>query len=160
MAYLSKSPGKPHLGKILVDRGLSENISSAIKTYISPFKNKEKEKIDADCAISAILSAGGTPIWAHPLGGENERRLNEDEFKNKLNYLMSKGLLGLECFYSRYSKNYSDFLLSYANKNNLLISGGSDYHGSIKSNLSLGKLNEENIPIDIDRITFIDKINI
>ena len=42
------------------------------------------------------------------------------------------GIKGLECYYSRYNKEEFDFLVDCAKKNNLLISGGSDYHGKNK----------------------------
>lgn len=59
------------------------------------------DRIDADIAIKAIIHAGGIPVWAHPLGGEGERRLTAEEFDTQLTALISYGIQGLECFYSR-----------------------------------------------------------
>ncbi len=54
--------------------------------------------------------------------------------------LIEEGIKGLECWYSLYNKDEVDFLISKANKNGLLISGGSDYHGKNKD-VSPGELN-------------------
>lgn len=145
--YSQKSPGKPHLGQILRDRGLAPDISTAIRHFINPCK-EGKDRIDADIAIRAIRHAGGSAIWAHPLGGEGEKRLTREEFAVHLGLLMDMGIQGLECHYSRYSQEDVAFLCSQAAENGLLITGGSDYHGSNKKNLALGQLNAENAPVD------------
>jgi predicted metal-dependent phosphoesterase TrpH len=40
---------------------------------------------------------------------------------------------GIECYYPRFSKKQTEFLLSYCRKHNLLVSAGSDYHGDGQS---------------------------
>lgn len=149
------SPGKPNFGKIIVDRGLAPDIRTAIVKYVNPCKTP-RNGIDSEMAVKAILHAGGVPVWAHPLGGENERRLTKDEFQVQLAELMSNGIQGLECFYSRYTQDEIDFLIEQANMNNLLISGGSDYHGTNKPNLNLGKLNTENAPVNPNFLTLLN----
>jgi len=141
-----KSPGKPHFGKIIVDRGLAPDLATAIKIYVNPCK-VGNSRIDASAAISAILHAGGVPVWAHPLGGEGEERLTHEEFFCQLDTLIAAGIQGLECYYSRYSKEDIDFLIGEAKKRGLLISAGSDYHGDIKPNLHIGKLNADDTDI-------------
>ena len=64
------------------------------------------------------------------------------------------GILGLECYYSRYSKEECSFLLSVAKEHNMLISGGSDYHGANKSIL-LHMLNEDNEPVATENLSII-----
>lgn len=149
--YSLKSPGKPHFGKLLVDRGIAATIAEAIQTHINPHKPR-RDRIEASTAISAILHAGGIPIWAHPLGGEGEKRLSVEEFNVQLAYLMRQGIRGLECFYSRYSPSDVEFLTTQAKSNNLLISGGSDYHGSNKQDLPLGRLCAEDDSFSSDAL--------
>lgn len=150
--YSQKSPGKPHFGQIIVDRGLAPDLKTAIRKYVNPCK-LGNDRIDAATAIRAIVHAGGIPVWAHPLGGEGEKRLTEAEFQAQLDCLIDCGIRGLECHYARYGQQEVAFLVSQANAHGLLISGGSDYHGQNKPGLPLGKLNAENIDIDPDRIT-------
>ena len=141
--YSLTSVGKPHLAKLLIKYGYAAEKKEAIEKYIDDKKNKNDisdTRISSKEAVSGILSAGGIPIWAHPLGGINEKRLNETEFDARLKLLIDKGIKGLECWYSLYNKNEVDFLINKADKNGLLISGGSDYHGKNKA-VSLGELN-------------------
>jgi predicted metal-dependent phosphoesterase TrpH len=144
--YSQKSPGKPHLGQILLDRGLAPDVTAAIQEYINPCKDGN-DRIDADLAIRAIRHAGGTAVWAHPLGGEGEDRLSKAEFQVQLDILAAMGIQGLECHYSRYTREDADYLCHQAARRNLIITAGSDYHGGNKQNLALGQLNAENVPV-------------
>ena len=144
--YSVKSIGRPHFGQIILNRGLAPDLKTAIKDFVSPCK-VGNDRIDASIAIDAIQSAGGIAVWAHPLGGEGEKRLTCEEFYNQLKELIQCGIQGLECYYSRYSQEDISFLLEEAKKHNLFISAGSDYHGDNKPNLPIGKLSENNIEI-------------
>ena len=135
------SPGKPHLGRILLERGLAENIDEAIKKYL---KNvPARDRIDAKTAVEAILASGGVPVWAHPLGGEGEKRLTPEKFDDLLKTLIAYGIRGMECHYSRYSPEEADFLIRTARERGLLVTGGSDYHGTNKRGITLGGLGSD-----------------
>ena len=45
---------------------------------------------------------------------------------------------GIECYYRNFTKEMTDYLLSICKENNLYISGGSDYHGRVKSHIKMG----------------------
>lgn len=45
---------------------------------------------------------------------------------------------GFECYYSKFNREQTEFLVNYCKKHNLYISGGSDYHGKIKPNIEIG----------------------
>ena len=152
-AYLNsqESPGKPHLARILMDRGLASSVKEGIRTYL---KGGPSSRIPAETAVRAILASGGVPVWAHPLGGEGEPRLTTDEFHAQLRLLTGLGIRGLECWYSRYSLEEVRFLLSEAEANRLLVSGGSDCHGSNKD-IAPGTLNCENQPVPPEQLTIL-----
>ena len=152
-----KSPGKPHFGQLLVDRGIAATITEAIQKYINPHKPR-RDRIHSRTAIAAILHAGGIPVWAHPLGGEGEKRLSAEEFKIQLAILKDQGIRGLECGYSRYSRSDVEFLTAQAQSHNLLISGGSDYHGTNKQDLPLGRLSADGTPLPDENLTILKKI--
>ena len=145
--HSKKSPGKPHLGRILRDRGLAPDSSAAIQKFIEPCGDGN-DRIDAGIAIAAIRHAGGTAVWAHPLGGEKEERLTTEAFEIHLKLLTELGIQGMECHYSRYSREEAAFLCRRAAETGLMITAGSDYHGSNKGNLSPGQLNAENLPVE------------
>jgi predicted metal-dependent phosphoesterase TrpH len=132
------SPGKPHLGQIIRNRGLAPDLDGAIRGFIRDVPGRDR--IEAKMAIEAITAAGGFPVWAHPLGGEGEKRLTEEKFESLLQTLLGYGLRGLECRYSRYGRKESEFLLDHAERLGLTPTGGSDYHGSNKKDIQLGQL--------------------
>jgi len=151
------SVGKPHLGNLLVSMGLAANKNEAIEKYIDPCKT-ESDRIDAEDAIKGIISAGGAPVWAHPYGGTGEREISQEKFEEQLHILISLGIKGLECYYSKYTENQVASLVKAAKEYNLLISGGSDYHGANK-NIALGTLNAYGKEIEEKDLTIISNIS-
>lgn len=148
--YSRRSVVKMHIANILVERGLAENNLDAMKKYLDGCKTGNS-RFDGEEAIDTIIASGGIPIWAHPLGGEGEKHLKEAEFIPKLKTLIDCGIQGLECYYSRYSEDEINFLVNCANKYNLYITGGSDYHGTNK-NIPIGTLNCQNIYVDSSKL--------
>ena len=148
--YARNSVVKTHFANILVKRGLSDNNVDAMKKYFDGCKTGNT-KFDGEQAIQTIIKAGGIPVWAHPLGGEGEEHYTENEFLPLLKIMIECGIQGLECYYSRYTLKESEFLVKCANENNLLISGGSDWHGTNKT-VQIGMLNSECAEIDSDKI--------
>ena len=154
--YSRKSPVKTHFANILVNRGLADDNVSAMKKYLDGCKTGNT-KFDGEEAIKTIITAGGIPVWAHPLGGEGETHLTQEEFIPQLKTMIQCGIQGLECYYSRYSMQEIDFLIECANKNGLLISGGSDWHGTNKT-IPIGRLNTDDIEVDSSCATLLNKI--
>lgn len=159
IAYLLTIPsiGKPHLANMIVAKGFAGNKQEAIERYIDKCRTGN-DKIDAQQAINAINISGGVSVWAHPLGGEREAELPEDKFTETLSELVSYGLRGLECWYSKYEYAKCERLEGKAKSMGLYISGGSDYHGANKS-IPLGKLNAENIIISDRKLTILEGVN-
>ena len=152
--YSRKSVVKMHVANILVERGLSDNNVDAMKKYLDGCKTGNS-RFDGEEAVKILKEAGGIPVWAHPLGGEGEKHLTEEEFLPKLKTLIACGIKGLECYYSRYTKKESSFLVKCALENNLCITGGSDYHGKNKD-VALGTLNKDLIPIDFENLLLLN----
>ena len=152
--YSRKSVVKTHLANILVKRGLAENNIEAMQKYLDACKTGNT-RFDGIEAINTIICAGGIPVWAHPLGGEGEKHLKPEEFLPKLKIMIKSGIQGLECYYSRYNFEEINFLLKCAKGNKLLISGGSDYHGTNKD-IPPGRLNTEDKPVKIEKLTILE----
>ncbi|MCD8104094.1 MAG: PHP domain-containing protein [Lachnospiraceae bacterium] len=154
--HSQKSPGKPHIADLLLKRGIGKSRDDVIQNCIRETKSGP-DRIPAQTAISGILHAGGIPVWAHPLGGEGERLLSAEEFESQLLYLIQSGIRGLECHYSRYNEEQVAFLRTQANRHGLLISGGSDYHGTRKT-IALGTLNACGAPVCEEQLTILRKL--
>ncbi len=148
---------KPHLGSILVSMGLAPDKKTAIEKYIDPCKT-QTDRLDGAKVIEAILASGGVPVWAHPFGGTDEKEVPVPQFEKQLEVLTRAGLMGLECYYSKYTRNQIDMLVSIAEERHLCISGGSDYHGGNKQ-VRLGTLNADGFPVDSSMMTVLDAVS-
>lgn len=149
-----KSVVKTHFANILVKRGLEKDNVSAMKKYLDDCKTPNT-RFDIKEAIEAIVDSGAIPVWAHPLGGEGEKHFTEEEFLPRLELMITFGIKGLECYYSRYNDEEIALLKHLAKENGLLISGGSDYHGTNKQNIILAKLNVDNKYVDSKELTVL-----
>ena len=97
-----------------------------------------------DKVIQLIKNAGGLVFIPHIfIYGDNSMKFFDILTQN---YEID----GIECYYTLFTNDQTQFLLDYCQKNHLLVSGGSDYHADNKpgTKLGIGKGNL-NIPIDI-----------
>ncbi|MCQ2738869.1 MAG: PHP domain-containing protein [bacterium] len=153
--YSRESVVKTHIANVLVNRGLAQDNLSAMKKYLDGCKT-EKTRFSIDEAIDAIITSGGIPVFAHPLGGEGEKHYTPNEFMPILSKMINYGIKGLECYYSRYTAEEATFLVECANRFNLFISGGSDYHGFNKD-ISIGRLSSDGSIVQSEQLTIIQE---
>ncbi len=147
--------GKPHIAKLLIEKGYAKTISEAITKFL--YHKLPNEKLGADYIIENINKAGGIAVLAHPLGGEGEHEISKIKFENNVKKLIKYGLKGLECYYSKYDILERKIILNCGEKYNLLFSGGSDYHGENKTTI-LGNLGK-NYDLNINDFTILNLIN-
>jgi 3',5'-nucleoside bisphosphate phosphatase len=128
--------GRPHVAAILVRKGFARSVQDAFDRYLSKGRPAyvEKERLTAPVAITLALQSGALPVLAHPLS----MGLGDSELEQALEELADAGLVGLEAIYSRYSKEERASLAVMAARAGLAITGGSDYHGTYKPDLSIG----------------------
>ena len=148
--------GKPHLGNLMVKYGYAASLTEAIRDIINLCPTPSS-RIPAKTAVNAILASGGMPVWAHPLGGEGEKEASLEQFGKMLVELTDYGIMGLECWYSRYPAPVCERLTVTAQDHGLLISGGSDYHGTNK-NIALGTLNDDHRMVSTEQLTILEKL--
>lgn len=102
--------------------------------------------------VEAIHRAGGKAFLAHPY-----IYLIEDHLELVRKVALISDLDGVEVFHSRHSQEHKNNLLALAKELKLLVSGGSDYHGTYKPDISLGK-GCGDLKVPADYITWIDKL--
>ncbi|HZK33469.1 MAG TPA: PHP domain-containing protein [Tissierellaceae bacterium] len=125
--------GRPHIARALILKGYVTSIEEAFEKYLkfgAP-AYVERYKISITETINLIKNAGGIPVLAHP-----------GLIKNKeiLNYCVEKGIKGIEVIHSEHCKKDVLYLIEFAKINNLVRTGGSDFHGDRDHNeLLLGK---------------------
>lgn len=125
------NPGKPHLGNLMVKYGYAPNKETAIKQFIDKMK-PANAYVKPEEAIEGILGSGGIPVLAHPSYGSGEEIIVGEEMDARLNRLIGFGLQGVEAFYSGFTTKLTREMLSFADKYDLLVTAGSDYHGRNK----------------------------
>ena len=152
------NPGKPHIGNLMVKYGFAKNREEAIEQFLNKIKIKGTTAIPPEDAIEAITASGGIPVLAHPIYGDGSQLLDDTELTRRISVLMRYGLRGLECYYSGFTPKEQKIMLSYADRFDLLVSAGSDYHGKNKM-IFLGDTNLENTnDADIHLHRLIDEL--
>ena len=130
------NPGKPHIGNLMVKLGYAESKEQAIREFINKLSLPD-DFIRPEQAIAGILAAGGVPVLAHPSYGDGDQLILGQEMDLRLRRLMDFGIRGVEAFYSGFTKKLTREMLALAERYDLLVTAGSDYHGKNKL-VSLG----------------------
>lgn len=127
---------RAHFAQYLLDRGMISSIDEAFRKLIGDDCPcfVPREKITPHDAVRFLLRFGGVPILAHPL----QYKMNETELDALVASLTGLGLDGIEVYYSTHRQADTANLSRIAEKYGLLLSGGSDFHGTRKQNLDLG----------------------
>ena len=129
--------GRPHIAQLMVEKGYVPSIDAAFDEYLGNGKPAYVDRFRFKCeeTIKAILNAGGIPVLAHPLLlGIKENDILED----LIAVLTEMGLKGIEAYYPEHTKNLVAYYSRLANRYNLLITGGTDFHGDIKPEIKMG----------------------
>lgn len=149
--------GRPDLAKLCVKYGYASSIQDAFDKYLIEAYNKTRSTskgLSYQECIELILQSKGIPILAHPKSLE----LPEKEFLILLKEMINLGLKGIEVYHSSHTEEEIKYYLEIANRYDLLISGGSDYHGkTIKPDIELGT--GKNNGIRIKKLSLLDKLN-
>ena len=125
------NPGKPHIGNLMVNYGYAKTKEEAIRDYINRI-HVCSEYIRPEEAIRSILAAGGIPVLAHPSYGDGDQLILGEELEQRIRRLMDFGLQGLEAFYSGFTDKMRREVLALAERYELYVTAGSDYHGTNK----------------------------
>ncbi len=127
----SRVISKLHFANILYKKGYTTYFREAFKKYFNKkvFKDIKADFPSVESAIKVIRQAGGIPVLAHP----KILNLNCEVLENKIKEWVGYGLGGIECYYTGHTNSDVHKFLNIANKYNLAITGGTDYHGPIVS---------------------------
>jgi hypothetical protein len=123
-----KAPGRPHMAKLLIQRGYVKDIEEAFHKYLGKGKPGyvKKERADIGEAISLLRSEGAVPVLAHPL------TMRLPDLRSTLIKLRELGLLGVESEYDYQHLHLNvkpGEVRAIAEGLGLIETAGSDYHG-------------------------------
>ena len=129
------SVGRSHLARVLIDKGVVRDVREAFAKYLSPGKPAyvEREKLGVQQAVWLIADCGGLPVIAHPGQNRGESYWGRERF----HALKAYGLRGIEVYHMAHGAAQAAAFERIARAENLLVTGGSDYHGKVK-NVGIG----------------------
>ena len=130
-AYINRA----HIAAELIEKGYFTDRKEAFDAVLSPDGGYyvPPERFKALETIRYLASIGAVPVWAHPF-----LDMNAEEIDAFLPIAKAYGLVGMETRYSEYSEETQKTAELLAEKHGIKQSGGSDFHGSNKPDISLG----------------------
>lgn len=139
--------GRPHIGRLLVDKGYGRTIQETFETMLGKGKPAyiERFKLSPEEAISAIIKAKGVPVLAHP--GILNKQIDVID-------IVHKGIKGIEVYHSKHEKSDSRRFLKIARNYDLLVTGGSDFHDSFANKQPT--IGSEGVSVD-ELLEFLNK---
>jgi len=116
------SAGRPHVARVMVTRGYVKTVREAFDKYLAAGRpgHVPRKKLTPEDAVRLIRRAGGVPVFAHP------GLASRDEL---IPGLIAAGLMGIECYYTEHSAQQRATYLQICKEQDLVATGGSDFHG-------------------------------
>ena len=127
---------RAHFARYLVEHGYVKDRDTVFRKYLGDNCRcyVPREKITPFEAIDLIHLGGGLAFFAHPV----LCHMNHDRLRFFVRDLKEAGLTGMEAVYSMSSPGDERNMKKLAQEFDLLISGGSDFHGENKPYIHLG----------------------
>ena len=129
--------GRPHIAQVMIKKGFVKSMDEAFDKFLGAGKPAyvDKNRIGCEETIKMIRDAGGVPVLAHPA----LLNINDDfQLEELIQNLIKIGMRGIEVYYPEHSPEQMQRYRELANKYNLLITGGTDFHGSITPKIEMG----------------------
>lgn len=128
---------RPHIADHLVRKGYASDIDDAFDRYLARGQPAyiDKFRIPAEQALSAIHESGGISVLAHPCLLPDSLQTKLEEF---VSYLAGIGLDGIEAYYPGHSHQQTAECEKIAEKQGILVTGGTDFHGDINPQIKMG----------------------
>lgn len=127
---------RANMAAYLMKKGVIPDIDTGFKYYLSrrgPYYEPVKRMTPFD-AVKVIKDLGGIAVFAHPI----LTHMCDTQLNTFTGQLAACGLDGVEGLYSGYTEENIKCMKWIALNHNLLITGGSDFHGTNKPDIKLG----------------------
>lgn len=122
--------GRPHIARLMVEKGVVDSFDAAFRYFLGRNKPAWERRFAYSSVetIAMIHRCGGLAVLAHPGQLDPEMRLQPTIIRE----LVLRGLDGIEVEYPTHSRKTKKKLRAIATQHQLLITGGSDYHGQTR----------------------------
>ena len=129
--------GRAHFARVMANRGYVASVKEAFDLYLANGKPgySTLQLLTPRDAVELIKSAGGMAFLAHL----HLTRLEGQALYDFVADLKDAGMDGIEGYYTEYTPEMEAEYQNLAKKMDLLISGGTDFHGAMKPHISIGK---------------------
>jgi len=129
--------GRPHFAEMLVELGLAGSVQDAFDRFVEKGQKYYQPRtiLPIDQAVEIVVNAGGVPVLAHPF----QYRMDDALLRELIEHCMGFGLRGIECRYTGYDEEMVAYLEALAREYGLIRTGGSDFHGTNKPHIALGR---------------------
>ncbi len=129
--------GRPHFAQVMLAKGYVRSHQEAFDRYLGETGAAyvEREEPSLEAAVRKITETGGLASLAHPI------RVEEDtgpDFDGLMVSLKDRGLRGIEVWHSDHAPADIERYRALAERLGLAVTGGSDFHGSLKPGVELG----------------------
>ncbi|MCP5116806.1 MAG: PHP domain-containing protein [bacterium] len=136
-AHSRNMAGRPHFARVLIEKGYVSSFTEAFESYLGESAKGYVQRLSPSLAegIHRIREAGGVAVLAHPirLGAPTQ-----DAEADLILSMVHDGLQGLEVFHSDHRAEDVARYHDLAERNGLVMTGGSDFHGDAKPRIQLG----------------------
>jgi len=139
--------GRPHIARILLKKGIVKTADEAFKRFLRKGAEAYVPRFlyGAEEVFSILREAGGIGVLAHPLQIQHAG-IN---VSNAIEHLASMGMDGIETYYPTHSKKTRTALIRTAEECDLVLTGGSDYHGDIRPGTTLAGGRNVTVPHEL-----------
>ena len=129
--------GRAHFAQAMIDRDYVSSVEEAFDEYLAKGQPAyvDRYRLYPEEGIRMIRESGGVAVLAHPFSWLDD----EAELEASVRELKAFGLAGIEALYAEYTPEQTVTLLRLAKRLDLLVTGGSDYHGVAKPDIALGR---------------------
>ena len=132
-----ESVGRPHIARVLCRRGVTAHFAQAFALYLGYHGSAyvPRTLLSPEEGVALLAGSGATVSFAHPM----LIRCPPSWFDEILPPLCAAGLTAIEAYHSEHSARDERFCVELAARYGLGLSGGSDYHGTAKPGVELGR---------------------
>jgi len=128
--------GRPHIAAVLVSKGVVADIPAAFDRLLATGRPAYRPRLRLEVveAIALARASGAVPVIAHP----HTLGIPEGGYREAFRELVDVGLGGIEAYYGEYTPELRSHLAALCDDLGIVATGGSDYHGRYKPDLSVG----------------------
>jgi predicted metal-dependent phosphoesterase TrpH len=130
--------GRLHFARVMVAKDIVTSTQEAFDKYLGEgaagYVAMDEPSLTE--AIRVVREGGALPVVAHPARLGYASVMEEEQ---ALRAMRDAGLLGLEVYHADHSSPVAARYLGLARKYGFCVTGGSDYHGSAKPQIHLGR---------------------